>query len=668
MPSSALDLHLAQAHTAFANVEGLAMSPPQVLQIGSDHVWLAWAPPLFLRRGGTVESYRIFCRPQARANVTDDAAPLTDVRSHRKTQPAGEGYMTRIDGISADTIAHECAVQAMMGGPEGVANSPTSPPTTVFGGGVAAHDAARIELTNVELDLLFARQGRRQARSLFSLEAVRVGSGGPLRQEYRAALSESTSSPEGHAPGVHLTGEHGGGVEGVGAAPTVPPPCAHCVHWPGRPLFDGFSSSVDALPEVSDDDVRNVLAGYIRRQLTRLSRRPIDASRIEAALALHPAGWNARFQIIDGVAYLVGGAPSLINHHHRKRLRGVAQILLALTGAPSASSQRVPNVDFVLNLGDAVRVHPTSDATGAAPPDAPDACADFAWEDLAPSAHGPFGPRSSHDNSLHENGFCSEDSQHRNGGMPPLFSAVACCFSADLSFPTAWYDFDDPPTEAGERTEEADDDAAWGAKRDAAFFRGSIFWFEKHGRTRAFAQSLAHPSDVDVDWYDAIDTAALEADGTPHFGDLAGHAAFKYLLSLEGHSFWSFRLRYLMRLSSAVLHQDLPCHEFWHALLRPYEHYLPLQRNLSDLVQMVRYARRNDGAVRRMASRMRRLAERLLSREAVVGYVAELLTQYAALQADGLAAAPHPRAVPLADVRHLWDAAAGAAAATSGSR
>ena len=34
----------------------------------------------------------------------------------------------------------------------------------------------------------------------------------------------------------------------------------------------------------------------------------------------------------------------------------------------------------------------------------------------------------------------------------------------------------------------------------------------RHGRTRAFAQSLVRPHEVDVDWYERIDTTPLEHD------------------------------------------------------------------------------------------------------------------------------------------------------------
>ena len=132
----------------------------------------------------------------------------------------------------------------------------------------------------------------------------------------------------------------------------------------------------------------------------------------------------------------------------------------------------------------------------------------------------------------------------------------------------------------------------------------------------------------------------------PIFGNLSEHAGRKYLLSLEGHAYWSFRLRQLLFLSSAVLHQDLPCAEFWHAALRPYEHYVPISRDLSDLRSQMRYLKARDTDARRMVRRMRRLAARLLSRRAVLAYVRELLERYAELMTAPVAL--HPAAAPFA--------------------
>ena len=249
--------------------------------------------------------------------------------------------------------------------------------------------------------------------------------------------------------------------------------------------------------------------------------------------------------------------------------------------------------------------------------------AGWRWEELAWAPYGPFGAVTGTDNA-----FVGARWARR---PLPMLTAVACCFAHDLSFPTAWYDFEKSDGEWATLAAAAAR-RPWAARRERAHFRGSVYWYENHGRTRAFAASLVSPDEVDVDWYEKVDTAALETDGENVFGAIGDHAKFKWLLSLEGHSYWSFRLRQLAHLGSAVLHQDLPCHEWWHAALRPYEHYVPLAHDLSDVRSALRRLRDNDAQAQQMVGRMRRLAPRILSQRAVLSYVRQLLTQYARLQ------------------------------------
>ena len=529
---------------------------------------------------------------------------------------------------------------------------------------------------------LFAQQQRRQARTLFSLEAVHVVAGRALRDAYLEALREAAvmrrqarlAALPGAAPGAIDGSDARARAQGDARAAAAPPPCAHCHQWPSRPLFAHFSSAVDAIPPVSNADIVTVYRAYVSRQLAPLKRSGgVSAARVEAAARLGPSEWNLRLQIVRGVAYVVGPPPALINHHHRKRLRGLAQLFAALLTNSDGDTAALPNVDLALNLGDAPKVVPMPrrrPEDAAAPSGEVDAggelsallpppnCAGFEWPELGPAVHGPFGPVSGSDNLLRENGFAN--SSVAGGARLPLFTATSCCFAADLSFPTAWYDFDTSDEDFAALAAEAERAAPrWAERADAAYFRGSLYWYEAHGRTRAFARSLVHPREVDADWYDEIVTSALEGDGqhTAYFGNASAFARRKYLLSLEGHSFWSFRLRSLAFLGSAVLHQDSPCHEFWHVLLRPFEHYLPLKRDLSNLMTTLRYARAHATQVEAMAQRLRALAHRLLSRRGVVAYVRELLTQYAALQTEPVTL--HAGARPLAQMARAWEAAGG---------
>ena len=91
-----------------------------------------------------------------------------------------------------------------------------------------------------------------------------------------------------------------------------------------------------------------------------------------------------------------------------------------------------------------------------------------------------------------------------------------------LYIPAAWYDFVRPTTHARSRPPSPTSpltrydydhsDAEWSrlaaagrrrpwrARRERAFFRGSVYWYRRHGRTRAFAQSMATPHELDADW------------------------------------------------------------------------------------------------------------------------------------------------------------------------
>ena len=55
---------------------------------------------------------------------------------------------------------------------------------------------------------------------------------------------------------------------------------------------------------------------------------------------------------------------------------------------------------------------------------------------------------------------------------------------------------------------------------------------------------------------------------------------------------------YLMGGRSVILKQDSPYYEHFYKDLKPYEHYIPVKRDLSDLEEKIIWARENDDAVR----------------------------------------------------------------------
>jgi hypothetical protein len=68
---------------------------------------------------------------------------------------------------------------------------------------------------------------------------------------------------------------------------------------------------------------------------------------------------------------------------------------------------------------------------------------------------------------------------------------------------------------------------------------------------------------------------------------------YKYQISLDG-TVAAYRLPYLLSGSALVLKQDSIYYEHFYDDLRPYEHYLPIRRDLSDLIEKIQWARDHD--------------------------------------------------------------------------
>ena len=107
-------------------------------------------------------------------------------------------------------------------------------------------------------------QVRSQSMTLLSLEAVDVFSGSTLRVEYTRALqaahlqrlqhngaSEDASACEAEyslLDGKSLASTCSSAADASEAR--AAPDCSHCAQWAERPLFRGFSTDADAMPEV----------------------------------------------------------------------------------------------------------------------------------------------------------------------------------------------------------------------------------------------------------------------------------------------------------------------------------------------------------------------------------------------------------------------------------
>lgn len=105
---------------------------------------------------------------------------------------------------------------------------------------------------------------------------------------------------------------------------------------------------------------------------------------------------------------------------------------------------------------------------------------------------------------------------------------------------------------------------------------------------------------------------------------------YKYAFDVDGNSF-SGRYLGLMRTNSLVFKSTV-FDEHFNAWLRPYEHYIPVLPDLSDLVEKIQWAISHDEEAKRIQAAGRGVAERILTDAQNDCYFFAVLLEYARLQ------------------------------------
>ncbi|KAJ6610759.1 glycosyl transferase family 90-domain-containing protein [Mycena sp. CBHHK59/15] len=105
---------------------------------------------------------------------------------------------------------------------------------------------------------------------------------------------------------------------------------------------------------------------------------------------------------------------------------------------------------------------------------------------------------------------------------------------------------------------------------------------------------------------------------------------YKYLLDVDGMTF-SGRYLGLLRSGSLVFKATVFT-EYFNDWLRPYEHYIPVLPDLSDLVEKIEWAKAHDAEARMIQERGREMAERVMTDGQNDCYFIAVLLEWAQLQ------------------------------------
>jgi hypothetical protein len=170
---------------------------------------------------------------------------------------------------------------------------------------------------------------------------------------------------------------------------------------------------------------------------------------------------------------------------------------------------------------------------------------------------------------------------------------------------------------------------------------GGIFTpqnFLNYPRSKAITASLQFPLLINARFVGLVqceDCAEIERLYPQYFAESMGIApqiAYKYQLLIDGNSCAYSRAYWQLFSNCVTFKQESPAVQWYYADLKPYVHYIPLQNDLSDLVEKLQWAKDHDREALQISRQAQEFAKEHLSRESVLQYVYLLLKEYAALQ------------------------------------
>ncbi|CAJ1402167.1 unnamed protein product [Effrenium voratum] len=161
--------------------------------------------------------------------------------------------------------------------------------------------------------------------------------------------------------------------------------------------------------------------------------------------------------------------------------------------------------------------------------------------------------------------------------------------------------------------------------------------FRFSNRVRLCEISRQHPDLVDAklayipDSYGELRPWASERRLVASYAQPAEQLSFKYLISTDGSTIDDTRIYWMLSSGSLVFKQITALLPYGIPGLEPWRHFVPVREDFGDLVEKIRWARRNDAECRAMASRAKDFARSFFTEEQILHYIFRVLEAYSEL-------------------------------------
>ncbi|XP_074256645.1 protein O-glucosyltransferase 3 isoform X2 [Saimiri boliviensis] len=163
---------------------------------------------------------------------------------------------------------------------------------------------------------------------------------------------------------------------------------------------------------------------------------------------------------------------------------------------------------------------------------------------------------------------------------------------------------------------------SWINKTERAFFRGRD---SREERLQLVQLSKKNPQllDAGITGYFFFQEKEKELGKAKLMG-FFDFFKYKYQVNVDG-TVAAYRYPYLMLGDSLVLKQDSPYYEHFYTALEPWKHYIPIKRNLGDLLEKVKWAKENDEEAKKIAKEGQLMARDLLQPHRLYCYYYQVL-------------------------------------------
>ncbi|XP_053241762.1 protein O-glucosyltransferase 3 isoform X3 [Podarcis raffonei] len=234
-------------------------------------------------------------------------------------------------------------------------------------------------------------------------------------------------------------------------------------------------------------------------------------------------------------------------------------------------------------------------------------------------------------------------------GPLPILSWCGSLDSADLVLPTYNVTHSTLETLRGVTNDllsiQGNTGPAWDNKTEQGFFRGRD---SREERLQLVQLSKENPEllDAGITGYFFFREKEAELGKAPLMG-FFDFFKYKYQVSIDG-TVAAYRFPYLMLGDSLVIKQASQYYEYFYKELAPWTHYIPVKRNLEDLLERIKWAKENDEEVRKIAKEGQAAARELLQPHRFYCYYFKVFQKYAERQAgrpeirDGMEFVPQP--------------------------